>query len=116
MAISIDKILTISAQDYVGPAVKVGDRYDVVGVHDNLILYGESLGGDANEDFKRIGFHIERLANIAPKGTEVIVNLERQLSTSDSDNYVVILVSGTALIPKQSRKLSDADLDTSHYA
>ncbi|HLC78584.1 MAG TPA: hypothetical protein VJH92_05660 [Candidatus Nanoarchaeia archaeon] len=102
MAIGVNKILTISAQDYVGPGVNVRDKYRLVGVHDTAVIRGVRRGGlDYYMDFSELGEHLKYFTNIVPKGTEVVVGLERHFSIIEDGNLVGVLVSGTALIPKK---------------
>ena len=91
MTIALDKILTMSAQDYVGSGLKVKDGYNMVGVH---FLVEASGGG---EILSKI---INKFASQVPDNAEAVVNY--QTITSANKYRFYVQMSGTALIPKRA--------------
>ena len=90
--ITLDKILTVSARDYVDSENKGLANYDMVGVHSHL------------DD-------IEHFAKRAPEGTEVIVDYRLVAVSHPLQHSPNILGqhSGTALIPKLKTPKSNSD-------
>jgi len=94
MQIPLEKILTISAQAYVGPTKNVRDEYEVKGVH-----WKGVIGSQSKTDQELTGF------GEVPENTEVVVNYHYQtIITNGSLFYrpvIMFQMSGTALIPKK---------------
>lgn len=89
----LEKILTMSAQDYVGPGVRVTDKYEVRGVHWARCYNTDGEGSD---------FYIQKFAERVPPQTEVVVNRQITISSRGTSYDDVVEISGTALIPKQN--------------
>ena len=84
MNFPLEKILTISAQEYAGPNNAVRDLYELAGVH--------------CEGISPLSY-IDDFAKNIPAGTEVVVGY-RILGVGKGD-YPRTFQSGTALIPKR---------------
>lgn len=82
MTISIDKILSMGAQDYIGPGNILKNSYNFVGVHYE-------------------GSDVEQFAKKVPDNAEVVVDYHHEMAGSFSngqDNHQY----GVALIPKSN--------------
>jgi len=93
MTFPLDKILTISAKDYVGSS-DVRDSYDVKGVHYSLII-------TAGE--KKIESAVLNFAEMVPGDAEIVVGYKNSTSAAGTGcgfKMYYIQISGTALIPK----------------
>ena len=88
--ITLDKILTVSARDYVDSQNKGLANYDMVGVH-------------SHRD------NIEHFAKRAPEGTEVVVDYIFRASSQSTNQPTIFSHSGTALIPKLKTPKSNSD-------
>lgn len=75
----LEKILTVSAGDYVESKLKKLNNYSLIGIHSH---------GD-----------VEDLARIVPKNAEVVVNYRAFVSSSRTVTRYICY--GTALIPKK---------------
>ena len=97
MTFPLDKILTMSAKDYVGSS-DVRDSYDVKGVHFNGLY--------SNDNIRSVEMSLDIFAKKVPKNAEIITDLKRIVSNSIGDGKIdphkklFIQISGTALIPK----------------
>ena len=87
---SMDRILTVSAQEYCDNQGKEISDYNLVGVHStwNRVLYGLVEG--AGSKF---------LDEVVPTNTEVIVGYDFGITSRNNNLY--FFESGTALIPKE---------------
>ena len=98
MAIDKSKVLTISAQAYVGHRVVVRDSYEFVGVH-------------AHCDFAE---HVmDSFCRKVPDNAEVVVDYRESIASGrtragEVEGLSVILMSGTALIPRNIEKIRGA--------
>ncbi|MBI2045099.1 hypothetical protein HYT23_03505 [Candidatus Pacearchaeota archaeon] len=88
MAISIEKILTISVGEYAK-----SKAYDLVGVHFSLLTC----------DSIEIANAIEGFAEKVPDKAEVVVDYQNNTSAAGRmDRQYYIQMSGTALIPRKN--------------
>jgi len=85
----LEKILTISATEYVAMRGKELKDYDGKGVH--LVFYKNRLNTDKGNEI------VKKFTEQLPKNTEVVVDYRTQVGGYSSDTYIV---EGTALIPK----------------
>jgi len=92
MYIDSDKILSMSAQEYVGPSKAVKDLYDVIGIHCE-------------------NGNLKKFMEVVPKGTESVVNYRREITTqevsfepSTNTYFRYNHQYGVALIPKKTKK------------
>jgi len=84
MAFPLENILTMSAQDYVGPGKSVREEYHVQGV----LWKGQSSK------------LLDGFAHVVPEKTEVVVDVRVAFSGTNYSDNVIGCISGTALIPK----------------
>ena len=101
MAIELEKVLTISAQEYVGPGIPITSKYDVHGVH--ILRLGTDTFGN------KVKGALEAFAEQVPASAEVVVGFQDSTSatgqadprSSETDRRMFyVQMSGTALIPR----------------
>ena len=92
MAIELDKILTVSVDEYVRSMHKDISEYELVGVHASV----ERLYADGFKD------GIDSFRKEVPTGAEVVASLKYGgLIGSNYNSDLLAMISGTALIPKK---------------
>lgn len=89
MAFPLEKILSMSAQDYVGSDVQIRDRYRPVGVH-----FSETTGQPKES--------LDKFSKLVPESAEVVVDYQNNTSAGGGGGGSVVFyvqMSGVALIP-----------------
>jgi hypothetical protein len=98
----LEKILTVSAREYVESRVSSLFQYDMVGVHVEIGgTYDQIENRDLTKEERELSL-AEIFARKVPKNTEVVVDYTPSTSTSSNSDYY--LASGTALIPKPKKE------------
>ena len=90
MTINLNKILTVSADEYLRCVHKNISEYDLRGVHQSV------------EDNK-----IQNFAKAVPYESEIVTSLKYGVGSTqgfDTVTKIVTMISGTALIPKKEIK------------
>jgi len=101
-ALTMDKVLTVSANDYVASQGKTLADYTMIGVNDCLSTTNYEVYEQEKEVPKLIQSIFNGIYGIsAPTRTEVVVGF-RLIPTSGNMTQI-ICYSGTALIPKQKK-------------
>jgi hypothetical protein len=108
MAIDVTKILSMSAQDYVGPGNKVTDTYHVQEYSSVGRKQSTSVG-----TLKFIPGTWEELANKVPDEAEVCVGRQERIAMAgrtQTEMNILVCVNATALIPKNASERTPTDL------
>jgi hypothetical protein len=92
MAIELEKILSVTAQEYVGANVNVREQYELKGIHFSELTYKPA----------RITMAVQNFAEKVPDNTEAVVGYQNNTSaTGRVEKQYYIQITGTALVPKK---------------
>ena len=92
MAIKLEKILSVTAQEYVGPNVNVREQYELKGIHFSELTCNPN----------KIKGAVQNFAEQVPDNTEAVVSYQNNTSAAGRVNKLYyIQITGTALVPKK---------------
>jgi len=92
MAIELEKILSVTAQEYVGPNVDVREKYELKGIHFSELTC----------DIEGIKSAVQNFAKQVPDNAEAVVGYQNNTSAAGRlDKQYYVQITGTALVPKK---------------